>query len=143
MKKKDACFSKYPDQQSFLEKCPIGEKMIKKMGWEAGKGLGINNKGITECLKVRVIKEKKGIGFKENNTNFFNIHNNDFENILNNLNESSKIMIQDLKSEKVETKKSIILIKNRHRYNKYTKNKDVTKYTDADLLGITGISQTD
>ncbi len=30
----------------------IGNKMLKKMGWKSGEGLGVNNDGITEPLSV-------------------------------------------------------------------------------------------
>merc|ERR1712159_114363 len=38
--------------------------MMKKMGWEEGKGLGKNNDGITEHVKVKKKDDKIGIGKK-------------------------------------------------------------------------------
>ena len=43
----------------------IGAQMLKKMGWESGKGLGVRGTGIVEPIKADTsnIKDKKaGIG---------------------------------------------------------------------------------
>jgi hypothetical protein len=40
----------------------FGEKIMKKMGWSQGEGLGKSSKGTTEPLQVRKRKENLGLG---------------------------------------------------------------------------------
>ena len=40
----------------------FGEKMLKRMGWSAGEGLGKTKSGDTEPLQVRKRKENLGLG---------------------------------------------------------------------------------
>ena len=40
----------------------FGEKMLKKMGWTEGEGLGKTKKGKTEPLQIRKRKENLGLG---------------------------------------------------------------------------------
>ena len=41
--------------------------MVKKMGWEEGKGLGIDNKGITRHLWTKKRADQVGIGAENSN----------------------------------------------------------------------------
>lgn len=43
----------------------FGEKMLKKMGWTEGKGLGKNKDGIAECVQQRRREEGQGLGVAE------------------------------------------------------------------------------
>lgn len=38
----------------------FGQKMLEKMGWKHGQGIGLNNQGITENIKVRLKLDSKG-----------------------------------------------------------------------------------
>lgn len=40
----------------------IGNRMLKMMGWKEGKGLGVNEDGRRENIKVEVDNSRKGIG---------------------------------------------------------------------------------
>ena len=44
----------------------FGEKMLKKMGWSEGEGLGKGKKGEVEPLSVRKRKESLGLGADPN-----------------------------------------------------------------------------
>ena len=39
----------------------IGEKLLKKMGWTQGKGLGKDEQGITEPIVARKVGRRQGI----------------------------------------------------------------------------------
>lgn len=43
----------------------FGEKMLKRMGWSEGEGLGKEKKGEVEPLQVRKRKENLGLGAAE------------------------------------------------------------------------------
>lgn len=44
----------FPDANKF------GQKMLEKMGWQQGKGLGANENGITEHIKMSYKNDSKG-----------------------------------------------------------------------------------
>lgn len=44
----------------FLDGEKFGQKMLEKMGWTSGKGLGANEQGITEHVRVSVKNDKSG-----------------------------------------------------------------------------------
>ena len=41
----------------------FGEKMLKKMGWEQGRGLGVQGQGGTRPLHLETQKSTKGVRF--------------------------------------------------------------------------------
>ena len=43
----------------------FAKAMMEKMGWEEGKGLGKNEDGITESIKVKKMEQNAGIGAAE------------------------------------------------------------------------------
>jgi len=49
----------YNDESSF------GKKMLLKMGWRNGKGLGKKEDGIKENLKVKIRNANSGLGYKD------------------------------------------------------------------------------
>ena len=46
-------------------KSKFGEAMMKKMGWEQGKGLGANMDGMTDCIQIKRREEGAGLGNEE------------------------------------------------------------------------------
>lgn len=38
----------------------FGQKMLEKMGWQQGKGLGANENGITEHVKMSIKNDSQG-----------------------------------------------------------------------------------
>ncbi|KYB24768.1 PIN2/TERF1-interacting telomerase inhibitor 1-like Protein [Tribolium castaneum] len=45
----------------------FGQKMLEKMGWSKGKGLGAKENGIVEHVKIPYKNDSKGMGYKETN----------------------------------------------------------------------------
>ena len=45
---------------NFLDQSAIGFKLLQKMGWSQGKGLGSKENGITDYLRVDQRQENKG-----------------------------------------------------------------------------------
>lgn len=46
----------------FVDTSSFGRKMLEKMGWKAGQGLGLNNDGTTTHIKIAVKDDNLGIG---------------------------------------------------------------------------------
>ena len=57
------------------------------MGWEKGKGLGVNQQGDTEIIKVRHKDDSKGVGFKGHDDTWI-AHQDDFAAVLADLNKA-------------------------------------------------------
>ncbi|XP_029664559.1 protein IWS1 homolog A-like [Formica exsecta] len=119
----------------------FGQRMLEKMGWTKGKGLGINEQGITEYLNVPYKKDTAGIGY-DNNVDVWMEHQEKFNNFLQRLhkNENQNI-IQKLEREddsgqsmELKSKQS----RARIHYKKFTRGKDINKYKPKDLANIFG-----
>lgn len=116
----------------------FGQKLMEKMGWEKGKGLGANENGRVEvtplqwqCLSVlfqfqhisaRLKDNNKGIGFEGHDDTWL-AHQNDFQSVLAALNiqhgEAGKDMSESDKKANLEelSKKS----KKRVHYQKFVR----------------------
>eukprot|EP00915_Cephaloidophora_sp_WS-2016_P000943 GHVH01001240.1.p2 GENE.GHVH01001240.1~~GHVH01001240.1.p2 ORF type:complete len:139 (+),score=33.27 GHVH01001240.1:182-598(+) len=46
-------------------KCSFAEKMMEKMGWKEGAGLGKDKQGSTEVLQVKIRKDGQGLGVED------------------------------------------------------------------------------
>ncbi|XP_046616723.1 uncharacterized protein LOC124303499 [Neodiprion virginianus] len=115
----------------------FGQKMLEKMGWSSGKGLGANEQGMTEHVKVCYKNDQSGIGFKDSGDQWTQ-HQADFNNFLAQLQEqnsiSTKINAEGDESLELKSKQS----KARVHYHKFTRGKDVKKYSSKDLANIFG-----
>lgn len=45
----------------FTDSNKFGQKMLERMGWKEGKGLGRNEDGLTEHVKVSYKSDNKGL----------------------------------------------------------------------------------
>ncbi|KAL1456384.1 hypothetical protein WDU94_001115 [Cyamophila willieti] len=132
----------------------FGEKLLLKMGWTAGQGLGANQQGIKEHVKVKVKHDSKGLGFKDNDQVWVEVEN-DFSNLLSKLSSQAKnptldssktteeiasdspIPIEEVnRSLEEKSKRS----KARVHYQKFTRGKDLSRYSKRDLECIFGVS---
>lgn len=64
----------------------FGQKMLEKMGWSKGKGLGAQEQGATEHIKVKVKNNHLGLGATNNNEDNWIAHQDDFNQLLAALN---------------------------------------------------------
>lgn len=48
----------------------FGQRMLEKMGWKKGEGLGTHSQGIRENIKLNLKLDSKGIQFQENSLGF-------------------------------------------------------------------------
>ncbi|XP_014474939.1 PREDICTED: uncharacterized protein LOC106744564 isoform X2 [Dinoponera quadriceps] len=128
----------------------IGQKMLEKMGWTSGKGLGVNEQGITEHIRVnkRTFQgEKIGIGYdKDLYMKDICEHQNKFDKLLQQLakhhQEEDETVEESASNKEDLNRKSLELMSKQSRarlhYQKFIRGKDTSKYSPRDLVSIFG-----
>ncbi|CAK1594021.1 unnamed protein product [Parnassius mnemosyne] len=114
----------------------FGQRMLEKMGWSAGKGLGAKENGIVEHVVARYKNDEKGLGFEDRNDQWTK-HEDDFNSLLANLSNANDVNQMKLHSGislEDKSKKS----KARIHYHKFTRGKDLSRYSEKDLANIFG-----
>nr|KAF6349686.1 PIN2 (TERF1) interacting telomerase inhibitor 1 [Myotis myotis] len=104
----------------------FGQRMLEKMGWSKGKGLGAQEQGATEHIKVQVKNNHLGLGATINNEDNWIAHQDDFNQLLAELNtchgpETADSSDKEKKSFSLEEKSKVS--KNRVHYKKFTKGR--------------------
>uniref|UniRef100_A0A673N5K7 PIN2 (TERF1) interacting telomerase inhibitor 1 n=1 Tax=Sinocyclocheilus rhinocerous TaxID=307959 RepID=A0A673N5K7_9TELE len=113
----------------------FGQKMLKRMGWAKGKGLGKSEQGATEHIKVEVKNNSLGLGTTVNNEENWIAHQDDFNQLLAELNNCHGQNNTDNPTqeqgfsleEKSKTSKKWV------HYMKFTKGKDLSSRNETDL----------
>ncbi|XP_067654729.1 PIN2/TERF1-interacting telomerase inhibitor 1-like [Haliotis asinina] len=118
----------------------FGQKMLERMGWSKGKGLGAKEDGQVEHVKISFKNDQKGIGSNKNQTDNWIAHQDDFNSLLETLNEDhgggevdSPIAHQVASLEKKSQSS-----RSRVHYSKFTKGKDLSSRSHEDLKCIFG-----
>ncbi|XP_046877209.1 PIN2/TERF1-interacting telomerase inhibitor 1 [Hypomesus transpacificus] len=120
----------------------FGQKMLERMGWSKGKGLGRTEQGSTEHIKVKVKNNNLGLGTAASHEDNWIAHQDDFNQLLADLNNCHGQ--NDIKEPPTEEKQSFSLeqksktSKKRVHYMKFTKGKDLSSRSDTDLACIFG-----
>uniref|UniRef100_A0A8C3X5S1 PIN2 (TERF1) interacting telomerase inhibitor 1 n=1 Tax=Catagonus wagneri TaxID=51154 RepID=A0A8C3X5S1_9CETA len=123
----------------------FGQRMLEKMGWSKGKGLGAQEQGATDHIKVQVKNNHLGLGATINNEDNWIAHQDDFNQLLAALNTchgqetADSSDNKEKKSFSLEEKSKIS--KNRVHYMKFTKGKDLSARSKIDLDCIFGKRQ--
>ncbi|XP_038627058.1 PIN2/TERF1-interacting telomerase inhibitor 1 [Tachyglossus aculeatus] len=120
----------------------FGQKMLEKMGWSKGKGLGAQEQGATEHIKVTVKNNQLGLGATANHEDSWLAHHDEFNQLLAQLNSchrkteagSSDSKEKPTFSLEEKSKSS----RKRLHYMKFTKGKDLSSRSETDLNCIFG-----
>ncbi|KAM9156285.1 PIN2/TERF1-interacting telomerase inhibitor 1 isoform 2-T2 [Pangshura tecta] len=122
----------------------FGQKMLEKMGWSKGKGLGVQEQGSTEHIKVQVKNNTLGLGAAINYEDNWIAHQDDFNQLLAELNNCHGQGESEPSSEQKTTfsleEKSRSSRKRVH-YMKFAKGKDLSSRSEDDLSCIFGKRQ--
>lgn len=110
----------------------IGHKMLEKMGWSTGLGLGKHNQGNPESLQIRQKNDRYGLRCKKETAQSLP-HQTAFEDLLGKLSSSNEELSIDCNAP-LQTK----IFRRQPRFTKVAKAKDVTSYAEKDLQGILG-----
>lgn len=122
----------------------FGKKMMEKMGWSEGKGLGVRLDGEQSSIKVSAKGKtsNQGLGHKKKHVSEECYQQLiQFENVLDKLNKiSKKDGDGDKKNKKKDKKKREIIAPARlsHR-RRNIKNKQISTYTKEELREILGV----
>lgn len=136
----------------------LGNKLMEKMGWESGKGLGAKQDGMLEPIQVKKKEDKKGIGHEGHDDTWL-AHQDDFQAVLAALNEAHnggaaeggendkpKEEPEEVTEEAEEEtdKRSLEGLSKksgrRVHYHKFTRGKDLANYSKNDLGSILGFN---
>ncbi|NWX21645.1 PINX1 inhibitor, partial [Aegotheles bennettii] len=123
----------------------FGQKMLEKMGWSKGKGLGAQEQGNTEHIKVQVKNNTLGLGAAINYEDNWIAHQDDFNQLLAELNdchgqgETESSVNNQKKTFSLEEKSKSS--KKRVHYMKFAKGKDLSLRSEDDLSCIFGKRQ--
>ncbi|XP_075853296.1 PIN2/TERF1-interacting telomerase inhibitor 1 isoform X2 [Microcebus murinus] len=119
--------------------------MLEKMGWSKGKGLGAQEQGATDHIRVQVKNNHLGLGATVNNEDNWIAHQDGFNQLLAELNTchaqetADSLDNKEKKSFSLEEKSKIS--KNRVHYKKFTKGKDLSSRSKTDLDCVFGKRQ--
>ncbi|CAH1977782.1 unnamed protein product [Acanthoscelides obtectus] len=100
----------------------FGQKILERMGWKHGKGLGAKENGITEHVKVSYKNDSKGMGYKGNDEQWTE-HEDKFAALLSSLTgetESKPVAVSSLEKKSQSSKARV-------HYMKYTRDKGLLK----------------
>ncbi|XP_039982112.1 PIN2/TERF1-interacting telomerase inhibitor 1 [Xiphias gladius] len=120
----------------------FGQKMLERMGWSKGKGLGRSEQGSTDHIKVKVKNNNYGLGANASYEDNWIAHQDDFNELLAQLNNchgqnnSNEPPPDEQKGFSLEEKSKTS--KKRVHYMKFTKGKDLSSRSETDLNCIFG-----
>lgn len=113
----------------------FGQKMLEKFGWSKGKGLGAKEDGLVDHVKVSLKNDNHGLGCSKSQVDNWIAHQDDFNALLANLNQSNTQNDTDKVSSLENRSKTS---KSRVHYQKFTKGKDLSAKSSQDLDCIFG-----
>ncbi|XP_037100487.1 PIN2/TERF1-interacting telomerase inhibitor 1 [Syngnathus acus] len=119
----------------------FGQKLMERMGWAKGKGLGKREQGDAEHVKVKVKNNTHGLGAGVSQEDNWIAHQDDFNDLLAQLNNchgqnNSETQPEERKGFSLEEKSKTS--KKRVHYMKFAKGKDLSSRSATDLNCIFG-----
>lgn len=120
----------------------FGQKMLERMGWSKGEGLGRSGQGSTDHIKVRVKNDSYGLGANAADEDKWISHQDDFNELLAELNnqhgQNNNTAPQSEEGKGFSLEEKSKKASKRVHYMKFTKGKDLSSRTETDLNCIFG-----
>lgn len=112
--------------------------MMAKMGWNKGNGLGKEQNGSVNFIQIRYKNNANGLGFDGLKDNQWTENESQFDNLLKSLNGNPGSAEEQTKPERQSLEEKSKASRARVHYKKFTRGKDVHKYSEKDLANILG-----
>ncbi|KAI6225704.1 G-patch domain-containing protein [Aphelenchoides besseyi] len=130
-----------PQNVEWINEASVGKRLMHQMGWNKGNGLGKNEQGQSENLKLKANLTGRGLGKDEHrSTEHWIAHQDNFETLLAQLNQKStaKQPSVDLpnKESAIQTTKTI---RSRNLRARFCRAKDLSIVCPTSKAGIFGI----
>jgi len=128
------------------DKNKISNKLMEKMGWKEGEGLGKEGDGMLNPIGVKYKMDNLGFGCTQKYDKQWVAHQDSFNDLLAGLSAESTTATETTDSKPVLADKAKISSlgqtgkKSGHRYHKFTKAKDLSQASAKDMEGIFGRS---
>merc|ERR1712127_222127 len=110
----------------------FGHKLMSKMGWSAGEGLGKNSDGMVKCISAKVKNNNHGIGCDAKYDREYTAGQDEFNAVLKMLNENDT---SDLANQRREKKRTVT---RKALNSRFVKAKDLSKAGKDDMAAIFG-----
>jgi len=121
----------------------ISNKLMEKMGWKQGEGLGAKGDGMLTPIGVKYKMDNLGFGCTQKYDKQWVAHQDSFNDLLAGLSSETtgKTESKPTMADKAEVSNlGTTGKKSKHRYHKFTKAKDLSKASAKDMEGIFGRS---
>ncbi|XP_055640459.1 titin-like [Toxorhynchites rutilus septentrionalis] len=116
----------------------VGVRMLEKLGWSEGKGLGKREDGMAAPILPKMKQDVEGFGYVGERDDHWTQHGQDFNELLKSLNgeapDVDEIDLAKMKSLEEKSKQS----RARVHYKKFTRGKDLSRASEKDLANIFG-----
>ncbi|CAF1058727.1 unnamed protein product [Didymodactylos carnosus] len=121
----------------------FGQRMLEKMGWKQGVGLGKDESGRVEHISLAFKDNLKGVGYMSNKYDDTWVHHQDgFDNVLQQLQQQYSTATTTFLSTKCNNTSNLVekleATKTRFRYKKQSGGKDLSTRSSSDLDCIFG-----
>ncbi|CAA92701.1 G-patch domain-containing protein [Caenorhabditis elegans] len=124
----------------------LSKKLMEKMGWSEGDGLGRNRQGNADSVKLKANTSGRGLGADKmaDYDSTWISHHDDFADLLAALNKNKEQEPEQTEEEKNAAAEKISIelksksIRRRIHYQKFTRAKDTSNYSDSHKKGILG-----
>uniref|UniRef100_A0A9J2P2F1 G-patch domain-containing protein n=1 Tax=Ascaris lumbricoides TaxID=6252 RepID=A0A9J2P2F1_ASCLU len=116
----------------------FGKKILERMGWRNGKGLGKREQGRNENLRLKANHSGKGLGCKHSYDDTWVAHHDDFAKLLASLNKTKKDTNENMASEIKQNAEKSMKSRMRIRYRGFTRGNDLSEYSEEDKCAVLG-----
>ncbi|XP_055547005.1 G patch domain-containing protein 4-like [Wyeomyia smithii] len=123
----------YKDSSNF------GVRMLEKLGWSEGKGLGKREDGMAAPILPKLKQDGEGFGYAGEKDNHWTQHDQDFNQLLQSLNgveTPAEELANTVTMKSLEEKSK--MSRARVHYKKFTRGKDLSRASEKDLANIFG-----
>ncbi|KAK0425354.1 hypothetical protein QR680_009156 [Steinernema hermaphroditum] len=121
----------------------FGKKLMEKMGWQEGRGLGVKEQGMCDNLKLKANHTAKGLGCEYDYDSTWITHHDEFASLLANLNKNKSTSKENGGSDGEKKTKSLEesskTSKARIHYPKFTRGKDLSRFSSKDKSAVIGV----